>query len=245
MFFDAEINYRFAEQAEWEAEMTRKIDRAYAKGYEQVRADGILDSSSLLGRVTLDLGPSPGGLAELPTDQRIAHARGSSKDIQLTTLVFNYGRHLLVSSSRTTNKGTSLPADLQGIWNNSTAAPWGGKYTINANTPMNYWPAGPANLIETQEPLLDLVGAAAARGRSYAARMYGCPGTVFHHNLDLWGGPGADGQLHAVDAVAGRCGMAQLARDGSLSLHGGHGLPQGGGVPLPRRRGRLLRVLLS
>lgn len=189
MFFDAETNYRFAEQAEWEAEMTGKIDRAYAKGYEQVRADGILDSSSLLGRVTLDLGASPGGLAELPTDQRIAHARGSSEDIQLTTLVFNYGRHLLVSSSRTTNKGTSLPANLQGIWNNSTAAPWGGKHTINVNTEMNYWPAGPANLIETQEPLLDLVGAAAARGRSYARRMYGCPGTVFHHNLDLWGNP--------------------------------------------------------
>lgn len=189
MFFDAETNYRFAEQTEWEAEMTRKVDQAYTKGYEQVKADAILDSSSLLDRVTLDLGTSPDGLADLPTDQRIAKARSSSEDIQLTTLVFNYGRHLLVSSSRTTNKGTSLPANLQGIWNNSTSAPWGGKYTININIQMNYWPAGPTNLIETQEPLFDLMSTANARGKSYAERMYGCPGTVFHHNLDLWGDP--------------------------------------------------------
>lgn len=189
MFFDAETNYRFAEQAEWEAEMTRKIDQAYTKGYEQVKSDAILDSSSLLDRVTLDLGTSPNGLADLPTDQRIENARSSSEDIQLTTLVFNYGRHLLVSSSRTTNNGTSLPANLQGIWNNSTSAPWGGKYTININIQMNYWPAGPTNLIETQEPLFDLMSTANTRGRSYAERMYGCPGTVFHHNLDLWGDP--------------------------------------------------------
>lgn len=163
MFFDAETNYRFVEQAEWEAEMTRKINQAYTKGYEHVRADAILDSSGLLDRVTLDLGASPDGLADLPTDQRIAKARSSSEDIQLTTLVFNYGRHLLVSSSRTTNKGTSLPANLQGIWNNSTSAPWGGKYTININIQMNYWPAGPTNLIETQEPL---------------CKRYSCPLTV-------------------------------------------------------------------
>lgn len=189
MFFDAETNYRFAEQTEWEAEMTRKVDQAYSKGYSQVKAEAILDSSSLLDRVTLDLGASPDGLAELPTDQRVANAKSSSDDIQLTTLVFNYGRHLLVSSSRTTNNGTSLPANLQGIWNNSTSAPWGGKYTININIQMNYWPAGPTNLIETQEPLFDLMNIANVRGKSYAERMYGCPGTVFHHNLDLWGDP--------------------------------------------------------
>jgi hypothetical protein len=189
MFFDTETNYRFTEQAEWEAEMTRKIDQAYLKGYQQVKAEAVLDSSSLLDRVTLDLGASPDGIADLPTDQRVANAKSSSDDIQLTTLVFNYGRHLLVSSSRTTSNGTSLPANLQGIWNNSTSAPWGGKYTININIQMNYWPAGPTNLIETQEPLFDLMSIANARGKSYAERMYGCPGTVFHHNLDLWGDP--------------------------------------------------------
>jgi hypothetical protein len=138
MFFDAETSYRFAGQSEWEAEMTRKVDYAYSKGYPQVKADAILDSSSLLDRVTLDLGASPNGLADLPTDQRIVKAKSSSADIQLTTLVFNYGRHLLVSSSRTTNNGTSLPANLQGIWNNSTNPPWQSKYTININVQMNY-----------------------------------------------------------------------------------------------------------
>ncbi|KAI7776715.1 glycoside hydrolase family 95 protein [Diaporthe eres] len=80
-------------------------------------------------------------------------------------LVFNYGRHLLVSSSHTTNKGTSLLANLQGIWNNSTSAPWGGKYMIDINIQMNYWPAGPTNLIETQEPLY---------------KPHSCPFTVPH-----------------------------------------------------------------
>lgn len=198
MFFDAETSYRFAGQAEWEAEVARKVDRAYTEGYAQVRADAVRDSSGLLGRVALDLGASPGGLADLPTDQRIARARTSAGDTQLATLVFNYGRHLLAASSRPASssssssrgsRGTSLPANLQGLWNNSTSAPWGGKYTININIQMNYWPAGPTNLIETQEPLFDLMGAARARGGSYARRMYGCPGTVFHHNLDLWGDP--------------------------------------------------------
>lgn len=189
MFSDAETSYRFASQTGWEAKMKRMIDQAYTKGYEQVKSEVTLDSSRLLDRVVLDLGASPYGLADLPTDQRIANAKSSPEDIQLTILVFNYGRHLLTSSSRTTDNGTSLPANLQGIWNNSTSAPWGGKYTININLEMNYWPAGPTNLIETQEPLLDLMGIANSRGKSYAERMYGCPGTVFHHNLDRWGDP--------------------------------------------------------
>lgn len=216
MFFDAETNFRFTEQAEWEAEMTRKIDQAYAKGYSQVKADAIQDSSSLLDRVMLDLGASPDSLADLPTDQRIATARTSLEDTQLATLTFNYGRHLLVSSSRPTdtNNGTSLPANLQGIWNNSTSAPWGGKYTININIEMNYWPAGPTNLIETQGPLFDLMSTARSRGRSYAARMYGCPGAVFHHNLDLWGDPApTDNYTQATLWPAGAAWLGWHAMD--------------------------------
>ncbi|KAH8897080.1 glycoside hydrolase family 95 protein [Thozetella sp. PMI_491] len=189
MYFDAETNFRFASQGEWEAEVRNKINNAYAVGYDTVKAEAIADAGSLLQRVSLDLGASPGGLADLPTDERIAHARMTSEDLQLSTLVFNYGRHLLVGSSRNTGGGKSLPANLQGIWNNSTSAPWGGKYTININIQMNYWPAGPTNLIETQEPLFDLMATAKERGESMAQRMYGCPGTVFHHNLDLWGDP--------------------------------------------------------
>jgi hypothetical protein len=189
MYFDTETNFRYPTQAEWEAEMRRKIDEAYDQGYDGVKAAAVADSRELLGRVSLDLGESPNGWADLPTDQRIAIARNTSADLQLSTLVFNFGRHLLVASSRNTGNGTSLPANLQGIWNNSTSAPWGGKYTININIPMNYWPAGPTNLLETEEPLFDLMKVAQGRGQSMAERMYGCPGTVFHHNLDLWGDP--------------------------------------------------------
>ncbi|KAI0178461.1 glycoside hydrolase family 95 protein [Pestalotiopsis sp. NC0098] len=189
MYFDTETNFRYPTQSDWEAEMTRKLDAAYGLGYDAVKASAVADSSALLGRVTLDLGESPNGWADLPTDERISNARNTSADLQLSTLVFNFGRHLLVASSRNTGNGTSLPANLQGIWNNSTSAPWGGKYTININIPMNYWPAGPTNLLETEEPLFDLMKVAQGRGQSMAERMYGCPGTVFHHNLDLWGDP--------------------------------------------------------
>ncbi|KAF7537335.1 hypothetical protein G7054_g3862 [Neopestalotiopsis clavispora] len=189
MYFDTETNFRYPSQNDWEAEMRRKIDAAYELGYDAVKTAAIADSSELLGRVTLDLGDSPNGWADLPTDERITIARNTSADLQLSTLVFNFGRHLLVASSRNTGNGTSLPANLQGIWNNSTSAPWGGKYTININIPMNYWPAGPTNLLETEEPLFDLMKVAQGRGQSMADRMYGCPGTVFHHNLDLWGDP--------------------------------------------------------
>ncbi|RAL08822.1 uncharacterized protein BO97DRAFT_192716 [Aspergillus homomorphus CBS 101889] len=96
---------------------------------------------------------------------------------------------LLAASSRTIDNAKSLPANLQRIWNSSTSAPWGGNPTMNINIEMNYWPAGPTNLIETEEPLFDLMSVADTRGRSLAERMYGCSGTVFHNNLDLWGDP--------------------------------------------------------
>ncbi|PYI34939.1 glycoside hydrolase family 95 protein [Aspergillus indologenus CBS 114.80] len=170
MYFDVETNFRYASRGSREQEMRKKIYNAYLLGYDAVKAAAVADTGSLLDRVTLDLGTSPNGWASLPTDQRISIARNTSADVQLTVLVFNFGRHLLVASSRNTGIGTSLPANLQGIWNNSTSPPWGGKYTM-------------------QEPLFDLMAVADVRGQSLAKRMYGCPGTVFHHNLDLWGDP--------------------------------------------------------
>ncbi|KAJ7908428.1 glycoside hydrolase family 95 protein [Mycena leptocephala] len=190
MFFDTETSYRYANEAAWEAEMRRKIDAAFALGYDAVKSAAIADTTALLARVTLDLGVSPNGWAALPTNDRLAIARNTSEDVQLSTLVFNFGRYLLAASSRPSNDGTvALPANLQGIWNNSTSAPFGSKYTININIEMNYWLAGPTNMIETELPLFDLISVATPRGRSAAERMYGCPGVVFHHNLDLWGDP--------------------------------------------------------
>jgi hypothetical protein len=126
----------------------------------------------------------------------VDNARADSSDIQLSTLVWNYGRHLLVASSRNSDADIDMPANLQGVWNNAPTAMWGGKFTININTEMNYWLAGSTNMIEIQEPLYDLFKVAEPRGQDMAENLYGCDGTVFHHNLDVWGDPAP------VDGVA-------------------------------------------
>lgn len=103
------------------------------------------------------------------------------------TLMFNYGRHLLASSSRDTGP-LSLPANLQGIWNQDYNPAWQSKYTININLEMNYWPALVTNLAETHKPVFDLISVAIPRGQAVAMTMYGCnQGFVLHHNTDLWG----------------------------------------------------------
>ena len=96
--------------------------------------------------------------------------------------MFQYGRYLLISSSQPGGQ----PANLQGIWNHQLNAPWDGKYTININTEMNYWPAEVTNLSETHEPLFDLVQDLSVTGRETARTMYGCNGWVAHHNTDIW-----------------------------------------------------------
>lgn len=190
LFYDAESSVRFDTEAEWVAEMKSKLDAAVSQGYDALKEEAITDSSELLERVSLDLGESPTGIAELPTDFRLYNYRNvSADDVQLFTLMYNYGRHLLAASSRTTSSSRDLPANLQGIWCDTFSPPWGGKYTIDINIQMNYWAAQSANLAETFEPLADLIDVAVPRGQSMAQRVYGCNGTMFHHNLDLWGDP--------------------------------------------------------
>ena len=133
----------------------------------------------LFDRVSLDLGTSEN--MALPTDERIK-AFPSADDPQFAELYFQFGRYLLISSSR---PGTQ-PANLQGIWNESMNPPWGGKYTININTEMNYWPAEPCNLAECVEPLITMVTELAETGGRTASDMYGARGWVAHHNTDLW-----------------------------------------------------------
>lgn len=189
VFFDVETNYRYPEQNTLTAEIDQKLTAAVKQGFDKVKNVALADSGGLLGRASIDLGSSPDGLANLPTNQRVTNARNDSRDIQLSTLVWNYGRHLLVGASRNTAADVDMPANLQGVWNNKTSAAWGGKYTININTEMNYWPAASTNIIETQEPLFDLLRIAQPRGQEMAKSLYGCDGTVFHHNLDVWGDP--------------------------------------------------------
>ncbi|KAK4233330.1 glycoside hydrolase [Achaetomium macrosporum] len=187
VFFDAETTYRYPSAAAAQAELKRKLDAAVAAGYPAVRKAAIDDFSSLMGRVKLDLGSSgDAGLQPVPT--RLSNfKRNPNADPQMMTLMFNFGRHLLVSSSRDTGPH-SLPANLQGIWNQDYSPAWQSKYTININLEMNYWPALVTNLAETQKPVFDLINVAIPRGQAVAKTMYGCDhGFVLHHNTDLWG----------------------------------------------------------
>ena len=127
----------------------------------------------------LDLGSSAAG--RRPTDERIRDFAAGG-DPQLAALYFQFGRYLLLSSSRPGGQ----PANLQGLWNESMNPPWGSKYTININTEMNYWPAEPANLAECAEPLVAMVLDLTQTGARTAREMYGAPGWVAHHNTDLW-----------------------------------------------------------
>jgi alpha-L-fucosidase 2 len=116
-----------------------------------------------------------------PTDERVRGFAGG-RDPGLAALYFQYGRYLLIASSRT----GSQPANLQGIWNDSMSPPWGSKYTININTQMNYWPALSTNLAETMDPLMAMVSDLTVTGARTARTMYGAGGWVAHHNTDLW-----------------------------------------------------------
>lgn len=136
---------------------------------------------SQFNRVSLSLGGENTKTARQETVKRIA-GFSQGNDPTLAALMFQYGRYLLISSSQPGGQ----PANLQGIWNHQLNAPWNGKYTININTEMNYWPAEVTNLSETHEPLFGLVQDLSVTGRETARTMYGCNGWVAHHNTDIW-----------------------------------------------------------
>jgi alpha-L-fucosidase 2 len=121
--------------------------------------------------------------AALPLDRRLEAFRTCPDDLGLITLYFHFGRYLLIAASRP----GSLPANLQGIWNQDFMPPWGSKYTVNINTQMNYWPAESCNLSECHLPLFEHLRAMLPQGIAAARGMYGCAGFVCHHNTDLWG----------------------------------------------------------
>ena len=129
-------------------------------------------------RVSLTLPKSEN--SDLETDKRLAKFDG--KDLDMVSLMMQYGRYLLISSSQPGGQ----PANLQGVWNNKMDAPWDSKYTININAEMNYWPALVGNLAETQEPLFMMIRDLSETGKKTARVMYDCPGWVAHHNTDLW-----------------------------------------------------------
>jgi alpha-L-fucosidase 2 len=162
-----------------EALTKETIAAAGEKPLDALRSDHVAEHQRLFRRVTLDLGTTVA--AEKPTDERIGNSM-TSDDPQLAALYFQFGRYLLISSSR---PGTQ-PANLQGIWNDSMSPPWSSKYTININTEMNYWPAEPTNLAECVEPLVRMVMDLTQTGAHTAQRHWGAGGWMTHHNTDLW-----------------------------------------------------------
>ena len=134
----------------------------------------------LFERVSFELGGKK--YNDIPTDKRIEAFKKNHEDISLLTLYFQYGRYLLISSSR----GDCQPANLQGIWNEDLRPAWSSNYTTNINVEMNYWPAEVCNLSECHNPLFKLIREVSETGADAAKKRYGCAGWTANHNIDLW-----------------------------------------------------------
>jgi len=163
------------------ARCAENLAKAADTSCEVLKKNHLADHQSLFRRVQLDLGRTEE--SPRPTDERIA-GFAEGHDPQLAALVFQYGRYLLIGSSRPGGQ----PANLQGVWNESLRPPWDSKYTCNINTEMNYWPAEVANLGECTGPLFDALNDLVISGRETARAHYGARGWVLHHNFDLWRG---------------------------------------------------------
>ena len=149
--------------------------------YDDLLQEHLAEYQPLYARTVLDLGPSSAAAAALPTGARIG-AFAPETDPALLALLFHYGRYLLIASSRP----HTLPANLQGIWNDQVRPPWSSNFTININTQMNYWPAETANLAECAIALFDFLQGLSANGAKIAAVNYGTRGWCSHHNSDVW-----------------------------------------------------------
>ncbi|MGI5447594.1 glycosyl hydrolase family 95 catalytic domain-containing protein [Streptomyces sp. CA-243310] len=164
------------------AKVTAAVDAAVTRSYTDLKASHIADHRALFDRVRLDVG---GVMPDSPTNQLLAgYTTGTSPaDRALETLFYQYGRYLLIASSRP----GSLPANLQGVWNNSATPPWSGDYHTNINLQMNYWQAAQANLAETAEPFTAFVEDLKQAGTSSATQMFGSLGWVVHNETNPFG----------------------------------------------------------
>src|SRR5215204_5254363 len=170
---DGKNEYEIAEQY---------LDKAVAKNYSSILSAHKADHQKYFNRVSLILNKGEESKSGLPTDERLdAYSKGGN-DAALESLYFQYGRYLLISSSRT----AEVPANLQGIWNKELRAPWSSNYTTNINVQMNYWPAESANLSEFHQPLFGLLKNLSVTGEVTAREFYGMKGWATHHNSDIW-----------------------------------------------------------
>lgn len=172
------VNYRDI-SADQEARVADYFKRITDKSYDAIRAAHVADHERFFDRVELQLPATANSY--LPTDERLRRNLEEA-DPQLAALAYQFGRYVLITSSR---PGTQA-ANLQGIWNGEMNPAWDSKYTTNINTEMNYWAASMANLPEMAEPLYDLVSDLIDQGTAVAREHYGANGWVFHQNTDLW-----------------------------------------------------------
>lgn len=172
------IDYKTVGTAEGE-KAAEKLEAALKNDYQSAKGKHSQIYENQFNRLKLDLGHSE--LSDIPTNERIMNFQ-KEQDPALVTLLFQFGRYLLISSSQPAGQ----PATLQGLWNNHLVAPWDSKYTININTEMNYWPAEVTNLSETHAPLFQMLKELSVSGQETARVMYGAKGWVTHHNTDIW-----------------------------------------------------------
>lgn len=165
------------------------LDKSAEESFDKIKAKHVTEHSSMFNRVSLSFGPD--SLSKNPTDERLAAVKNGGNDNGLIALYFQYGRYLLMGSSRAP---AILPANLQGIWNKDMKAPWNADFHTNINLQMNYWPAEVGNLTETTEALTSFMEKLVVPGTVTAKEMYGTGGWTFHHLTDPFGRTGvADG----------------------------------------------------
>ncbi len=156
------------------------LNNALKKSYQQLKANHIKDYQKYFNRVGLFL--TDGAASLLPADKRLADYKSGIKDLSLEEMYFQYGRYLLICSSRP----GGMPANLQGIWNNNIRPSWRSNYTTNINLQMNYWLAEMCNLSEMNQPLIDHIKRLALNGTATAQNYYQMKGWSVHHNSDIW-----------------------------------------------------------
>lgn len=166
---------------DYKAKAQQNLNAVASKSFDELLERHAEDFRNFYDRVQFSLGNA--ALDSLPTDKRLERYKDGQVDLDLQTKLFDYGRYLLISSSR---QGTN-PANLQGIWNDHIAAPWNADYHLNINLQMNYWPSTVANLSELQQPLFDFADRLLERGKKTAKEQYGIQrGAVMHQTTDLW-----------------------------------------------------------
>ncbi|MBB6673364.1 glycoside hydrolase family 95 protein [Cohnella nanjingensis] len=160
------------------------LARLAGASYDDLLARHAADYRALFGRVELRLGNdgAQSAAAALPTDERLRSVQGGAEDPALTALYFDYGRYLLIASSRP----GSQPANLQGIWSPLLRPAWSSNWTVNINAEMNYWLAESCNLSECHEPMFDMIDDLRVTGSRVAERHYGARGWAVNHNVDVW-----------------------------------------------------------